>query len=91
MSFWQRVRYWRRDKQKFTHQQMIERMRELGIGVMKNKKFVLNFGQREKAFREGDALVSHVEACHNGIFEPECPACQELLKKIDDEAEEKQC
>lgn len=48
---------------------------------MKNP-FRLNLGDRQFAFESGEALDSHAKAVHNGKPEPECPACQELQRRI---------
>lgn len=46
--------------------------------------FRLDFDEREKAFKDGQALQHHVRAVHEGVFSPDCPACQELLRRIED-------
>ena len=47
----------------------------------------INLERKAQAFRDGEALVNHIKAVHAGEFDPECPACQELQKKIDDRQE----
>lgn len=54
---------------------------------MKKNPFRLNLGDRQHAFETGEALRSHVDAVHNGNFEPECPACQELKRRMHDESQ----
>jgi len=40
--------------------------------------------KREQAFREGEALEGHINAVHGGVFNPECPACQDLQRRMDE-------
>lgn len=46
-----------------------------GFGRFKNK--------REQDYRSGHALQAHKISAHKGQFDPECPACLELYKKVD--------
>lgn len=43
--------------------------------------FRINLGDRRHAFESGEALSSHIEAVHQGVFDENCPACLELQRR----------
>jgi len=45
-------------------------------------QYRLDLEERETAFESGEALTNHIHAVHQDEFDPECPACQELTRRI---------
>jgi len=54
-----------------------------GIRPNFSSSFGFEKNQRGRAFKKGLPLLSHQKACHGGVFDPACPACKELKKKLD--------
>jgi hypothetical protein len=53
------------------------------FGEMKYLFHQLRKNTREADYRSGRAFTSHKKTCHKGDFDPSCPACLELQKKME--------